>query len=96
MMVGAELLAAKREAISLPVLVFRDRSLDQIRLQQIESFGFEAATRLESVDLVMFCQSLGIGYMLGGADLAVQLRFRLMRVAPRSLKFSWMTISLLT
>jgi acetolactate synthase-1/2/3 large subunit len=80
--VGAELLTAKREGLSLPVLVFCDGTLGQIRLQQIESFGHEAATRLEPIDLEVFAKSMGIEYALAGNDLSQQLEASFTRGRP--------------
>ena len=81
-MVGAELLTAKREALPLPVLVFCDGSLGQIRLQQLESFGHEAATRLEPIDLAAVARAFGIEYVLAGPDLAEQLQLSFKRNGP--------------
>jgi len=74
LMVGAELLAAKREAVSLPVLVFRDGALGQIRLQQIQEYGHESATKLEPFDLAEYSNSLGIRHVRADVKLADQLR----------------------
>jgi acetolactate synthase I/II/III large subunit len=81
-MVGAELLTAKREALPLPIIVFCDRSLGQIRLQQLQSFGFEAATRLEPIDLEALSRAYGVDYVLADADLSDQLAFSFRRNGP--------------
>jgi len=82
LMVGAELLAAKREAVSLPVLVFRDGALGQIRMQQLQEYGRESATRLESFDLAEYSNSLGIRHVLADENLADQVRSALSESGP--------------
>lgn len=82
LMVGTELLAAKREAVSLPVLVFRDGALGQIRLQQIQEYGHESETKLESFDLEQYSSSLGIRHVRANENLAVQLRSALRESGP--------------
>ena len=74
LMVGGELATASREQLSLPVLVFRDGYLGQIRMQQLENYGHESATVLQDFDLEAYARSLGAEYVLAGANLAAQLR----------------------
>ena len=74
LMVGGELATASRERLSLPVLVFRDGYLGQIRMQQLENYGHESATVLQDFDLEAYARSLGAEYVLAGANLAAQLR----------------------
>ena len=74
LMGGAELSTAIRESLSLPILIFRDGYLGQIRMQQLENFGYESETRLQPFDLAAYSRSFGAEYVLGGANLADQLR----------------------
>lgn len=82
LMVGTELLAAKREAVSLPVLVFRDGALGQIRLQQVEEYGHESATLLQPFDLSGYSASLGIRHVLAKDTLAEQMQIAFTESGP--------------
>lgn len=74
LMVGGELATASREKVSLPILVFRDGYLGQIRMQQLENYGHESATALQDFDLEAYTRSLGAEYVLAGANLAAQMQ----------------------
>jgi acetolactate synthase-1/2/3 large subunit len=82
LMVGPELIAAKREKLGLPVLVFCDNSLGIIRHQQIQKFGHEESTRLDATDLVAFSSWLGIEYALANEHLAEQIQAAFTRTIP--------------
>ena len=73
-MVGAELLTAKREGLSIPVLIFNDGFLGQIRQQQIQNFGCEASTRLEIVDFGSIAKAYGVPHQIAGQDITSQIR----------------------
>jgi acetolactate synthase-1/2/3 large subunit len=61
-MMGFELATAVREKIPLTVMVFCDRSLNQIRLQQLAEHGSASATDIGSIDLAAFSDAIGCDY----------------------------------
>jgi acetolactate synthase-1/2/3 large subunit len=67
-MTGLELLTAKREGISLVVIVFVDGSLGQIRMQQLGNYGATHAVELQNPDLRLFAEAIGVGYELAAAE----------------------------
>jgi thiamine pyrophosphate-dependent acetolactate synthase large subunit-like protein len=73
LMTGSELLTAKSQGLSLPVIVFTDGYLGQIRMQQLKNFGVDAATKLDSVNLSEYAKSLGISYLLADGSLPEQI-----------------------
>lgn len=81
-MVGAELLTAKREGLSIPVLIFNDGFLGQIRQQQIQNFGSEASTQLEIVDFGSIAEAYGVPHEIAGQDVTSQIRRAMRRNGP--------------
>lgn len=82
LMVGSELVTAKREGVGLPVLVFCDNSLGLIRNQQIESFGSEVSTHIRPIILADYARALGVFYELADDSLAKQIKAALEKSCP--------------
>jgi acetolactate synthase-1/2/3 large subunit len=82
LMVGSELLTAKREQIGLPVLVFCDRSLGLIRNQQLEKSGYDVSTRLEMTDLSAYAKWLGVRFEVADGNLNIQIQTALEQKGP--------------
>ncbi len=72
-MSGMELLTAVREEISLTVLLINDHSLGQIRMEQLQAFGNEHATSLNTPDIGSWCQAMGVNHFLLEGDLETAL-----------------------
>ncbi|MDJ0757873.1 MAG: thiamine pyrophosphate-binding protein [Woeseiaceae bacterium] len=82
LMVAGEITTASKEGVALPILVFRDGYLGQIRMQQLEQYGHESATRLQPYDLKDLSTSLGARYVMGSEDLAEQIRAAQLQEGP--------------
>jgi acetolactate synthase-1/2/3 large subunit len=63
LMTGTELVTAVRDGLSLPVIVFNDGRLNQIRLDQLGRFGRESAVELGSLDLATFAEAVGVEHV---------------------------------
>ena len=60
---GFELATLADLHLQLPVIVFSDGFLNQIRYQQLVDFGLASGTRLPSLDWQAFAKSVGIEYL---------------------------------
>jgi acetolactate synthase-1/2/3 large subunit len=70
-MSGMELLTLVREKLPVTVVVFHDRFLNLIRLQQEADYGRNHAVRLHTPDMEAFAEALGAGYMRVEGDPAL-------------------------
>jgi acetolactate synthase-1/2/3 large subunit len=70
-MSGMELLTLVREKLPVAVVVFHDRFLNLIRLQQEADCGRNHAVRLHTPDMEAFAEALGAGYMRVEGDPAL-------------------------
>jgi acetolactate synthase-1/2/3 large subunit len=82
LMSGMELLTAAREGVSLLVFVFNDGQLNQIRLQQVASFGHAHAVELRNPEFATLAPSLGARYVRFGEHTEGELRSALRRPGP--------------
>jgi acetolactate synthase-1/2/3 large subunit len=67
-MTALELLTAVRERVSLVVVVFVDGAFGQIRLQQLANYGVSYGVSLESPDLGLLAQSIGVRHRVVGEN----------------------------
>lgn len=82
-MSGLELLTAVKLGLSLPVIVFDDRALGLIRMDQVLSFGRAHATELAPVDYAAMAQALGCAYAsASSSDIEMQVRAAFARPGP--------------
>ena len=63
MMSGMELATAVRDQVPIVVLVFNDRQLNLIRLQQLREYGHAHGVTVQTPDLEAFAGSIGIEYL---------------------------------
>jgi acetolactate synthase-1/2/3 large subunit len=63
LMAGMELVTAVRDGLALPVIVFNDGRLNQIRLDQLGRFGRESAVELGRLDLAGFADAVGVEHV---------------------------------
>ena len=63
---GFELGTAVKARLGLPVIVFNDGRLNQIRLQQLAQYGVATATDIPVLDFAAFAASLGIDHVRTG------------------------------
>jgi acetolactate synthase-1/2/3 large subunit len=63
LMSAMELTAAVRAGVALPVMVFRDGYLGQIRLQQLRDSGHAQGVKLGAFDLEGIAHALGAGFV---------------------------------
>lgn len=70
-MSGMEILTLVREKLPVTVVVFHDRFLNLIRLQQEADYGRNHAVRLHTPDMEAFAEALGAGYMRVEGDPAM-------------------------
>jgi acetolactate synthase-1/2/3 large subunit len=66
LMSGLELAVAVRERLPLTVIVFNDRYLNQIRMQQLLDSGQEHGVALPAVDFKCLAAATGADYLLAG------------------------------
>jgi acetolactate synthase-1/2/3 large subunit len=67
-MSGLELLTAVREELPLVVLVFNDRQLNRIRLQQLSQYGRAVAVELHNPDFAGMVRAMGARHVVLGED----------------------------
>ena len=65
-MTGFELGTAIKAKLSLPVIVFNDGKLNQIRLQQLAQYGTSSSTDLGPLDFARFAAAMGIAHCRTG------------------------------
>ena len=70
---GLELLTAARERLPLTAIVFNDGHLNMIRLEQLQSFGREAAVDVRNPDFAALAAACGVGYGLVDGEVAAAL-----------------------
>ena len=70
---GLELATAVALGLTLPVIVFADGFLNQIRLHQHSDFGHESAVRLPRLDFGALAEATGAGFRLVQDDLSGDL-----------------------
>ena len=70
---GLELLTAARERLPVTAIVFNDGRLNMIRLQQLQSFGRDAAVDVHNPDFAALAAACGVGYGLVDGDVAAAL-----------------------
>lgn len=63
LMSGLELLTMRRERLPIVTFVFNDGHLNQIRLQQLGSYGHAHAVDLVNPDFAQLASALGVGYL---------------------------------
>ena len=63
---GLELATAVKARLSLPVIVFNDGQLNQIRLQQLAQYGASIGTDLPALDLALLAAAIGVGHVRTG------------------------------
>jgi thiamine pyrophosphate-dependent acetolactate synthase large subunit-like protein/predicted ATP-grasp superfamily ATP-dependent carboligase len=73
-MSGLELLTAVREKVPVTVVVFADRALNRIRLDQLRRYGTSAHVDLLNPDFATFASSVGARYARCGGDAGSVLR----------------------
>ena len=79
---GPELATAAAHRLSLPVIVFADGYLNQIRLHQLSDFGAESAVGLPPLDLAALADAAGIAHRVLGPDPGADLAWALSLGAP--------------
>jgi len=82
LMTAMDLLCAKREGVTLPVVVFNDGHLNLIRLQQLREEGAEAAVALGTPDLEGLARAMDVAHDLVEGDPAATIRAALARPGP--------------
>jgi acetolactate synthase-1/2/3 large subunit len=81
-MSGMELLTAAREGIPLVVVVFNDGLLNQIRMQQVGSYGHTHAVRLNNPDFAGLAAAFDVGYLAWHSGVEEELRAALSTAGP--------------
>jgi acetolactate synthase I/II/III large subunit len=85
-MSGMELATAAQLGLSLPVMVFDDGKLNQIRLHQESAFGTGHGVDLPEVDFEALAVATGVHYAEAGTDLPTVLAAALAAPAPTLLR----------
>jgi acetolactate synthase-1/2/3 large subunit len=85
-MSGMELATAARLGLTLPVMVFDDGKLNQIRLHQESAFGTGHGVDLPDVDFEALAVATGVRYAEAGTDLRGALSAALAAPAPTLLR----------
>ena len=85
-MSGMELATAARLGLTLPVMVFDDGKLNQIRLHQESAFGSGHGVELPDVDFEALAVATGVRYAEAGTDLPAVLAAALSASAPTLLR----------
>ncbi len=85
-MSGMELATAARLGLTLPVMVFDDGKLNQIRLHQESAFGSGHGVDLPGVDFEALAVATGVQYAEAGTDLPTVLAAALKAAAPTLLR----------
>lgn len=82
-MSGLELLTAVRLKLSLPVIVFDDRALGLIRMDQLLAYGHAHATELARIDYAAMARALGCAHARASChDIEAQVSAALRRAKP--------------
>jgi len=83
---GMELATAARLGLTLPVIVFDDGKLNQIRLHQEAAFGREYGVELPDLDFEALAMATGVRYADAGANLQAELATALAASGPTLLR----------
>jgi acetolactate synthase I/II/III large subunit len=79
---GLELATARSLGICLPVLVFVDGRLNQIRLHQQSDYGHDSGVALPPLDFHALADAVGVEYRVVGADPGADLAWALSLGGP--------------
>lgn len=79
---GLELATAAALGLSLPVLVFVDGQLNQIRLQQQADYGHDSGVALAPLDFAALADAAGAQFKVVGEDLAGDLAWAASQAGP--------------
>ncbi|MBK6350438.1 MAG: thiamine pyrophosphate-binding protein [Proteobacteria bacterium] len=85
-MSGMELATAAHLGLTLPIMVFDDGKLNQIRLHQQSAFGTGHGVDLPDVDFEALAAATGVRYAEAGSDLPAALATALAAPAPTLLR----------
>ncbi len=85
-MSGMELATAARFGLALPVMVFDDGKLNQIRLHQESAFGSAHGVDLPGVDFEALAVATGVRYAETGTNLSEVLAMALKAPVPTLLR----------
>ena len=85
-MSGMELATAAQLGLTLPIMVFDDGKLNQIRLHQESAFGTGHGVDLPDVDFEALAAATGVGYAEAGMELPAALATALATPAPTLLR----------
>lgn len=80
-MSGLEIATAAAHGLPLPILVFVDGFLNQIRLHQAAEYGHDSGVALPPIDLEAFADAVGAAFAVGD-DMAALVRAALARRGP--------------
>ena len=83
---GMELATAAQLGLTLPIMVFDDGKLNQIRLHQESAFGTGHGVDLPDVDFEALAAATGVLYAEAGTDLPAALAAALAAPAPTLLR----------
>ena len=79
---GLELATARALRICLPVLVFVDGQLNQIRLQQQSDYGHDSGVELPPLDFHALVDAVGVEYRVVDGDVGADLGWALSQAGP--------------
>lgn len=82
LMSGMEVLTAARERVPLPIFVFNDGQLGQIRIQQLANHGRTHAVELRNPDFALLAESFGVPHVVFGEHRPQDFQEALTRPGP--------------